>query len=100
MWIDYYSKWETLAEILFDLQTGELRFTRAAFGAPYSGTLSRNRIEGSFVYQGVLIRGKRDALNSINGSGERDSPRASPAHQAFVLSQVLLTNANTSTFQR
>jgi hypothetical protein len=52
IWIDYYSKLETLAEILFDLQTGRMRFTRAAFDTPYSVTLSRNRIEGSFVYQG------------------------------------------------
>ena len=52
IWIDYYSKWETLTDILFDPQTGELRFTRPAFNAPYSGTLSRNQIVGTFIYEG------------------------------------------------
>ena len=52
IWIDYYSKWEDLTDILFDPRTGELKFMRPAFSAPYSGTLSANRITGTFVYEG------------------------------------------------
>lgn len=52
IWIDYYSKWEDLTDILFDPRTGELQFNRPAFRAPYSGTLSGNRIVGTFIYQG------------------------------------------------
>jgi len=52
IWIDYFSKWEALMDIFFDPRTGELRFTRPAFNAPYSGTLSGNRIAGTFIYQG------------------------------------------------
>ncbi len=52
IWIDYYSKWETLTDIVFDPRTGELRFTRPAFNAPYSGTLTGNQIVGAFIYEG------------------------------------------------
>lgn len=52
IWIDYYAKWEDLTDIVFDPRTGALQFNRPAFNAPYSGTLSGNRIAGTFIYQG------------------------------------------------
>ena len=73
----------------------------ATFSPLYSSTLSSNRIVGTFIYKGIPIPGKQDALNSISGSRERNSPPpASPTRQTFVRSLVFLTNANTNSYQR
>ena len=52
IWIDAFSRWEELADIFFDPRTGEVRFSRPTYGAPYSGILSGNQIAGTFIYQG------------------------------------------------
>jgi hypothetical protein len=52
IWIDVFSRWEELTDISFDPRTGEVRFNRPTYSAPYSGVLSGNQIAGTFIYQG------------------------------------------------
>jgi hypothetical protein len=103
IWFDAYQQWEALTDIFFDLRTGEIQFTRPGFNQRYIGTLSGNQLVGTFTYEGKNLPGRQDAIKriSINGGrGRNFPPPASLIHPSFLLSQVLLPNATSNTFQR
>ena len=52
VWFDSYQQWEELQDIHFDPRTGHLEFFRPNFNSLYSGTVSHQQIQGSFVYGG------------------------------------------------
>ena len=53
IWLDAHRTWEQLTNILFDAAAGRLQFTRPIAGATqrYSGTLSGDRLEGTFTQE-------------------------------------------------
>ena len=53
MLFDGFNQWEELTDIFLDPRTGQLQFLRPAGNQLYSGTLSGNRIVGTFGYGAV-----------------------------------------------
>ena len=53
MFFDNLGQWEGLTDIFVDPRTGQVQFIRPAGGQLYSGTLSGNRIVGTFGYGAV-----------------------------------------------
>ncbi len=49
---DPYQPWDELTDIFFDPRTGEIQFSRPTYGTRYFGTLSGNRITGTFTERG------------------------------------------------
>jgi len=51
IWFDVWQRWEDLTDIIFDPRTGYLGFTRPGAGQRFSGTLTRNQIVGTYVWE-------------------------------------------------
>jgi len=67
IWFDAYQKWEELAEISFDPQTGLVAFNRPAANEWYSGTVSGSRISGTYTV-GISYpwEGRREARSATS----------------------------------
>jgi hypothetical protein len=50
MWFNDVNRWEELTDIFLDPRTGQIQFRRPAGNQIYSGTLSGNRIVGTFGF--------------------------------------------------
>jgi hypothetical protein len=48
IWFEVSARWEELTNIFFDPHTGQVQFIRPSANQQYSGTLSGNRIVGTF----------------------------------------------------
>jgi len=53
VWFDKHSQWEELTDIFLDPHTGQFQFYCPRFNEQYSGTLSGNRIWGTFSSAGI-----------------------------------------------
>ena len=77
IWFDVYQRWEQLTNISFQSATGRLEFTRPISGATqrYSGTLSAERLEGTFTQENTSTKyhwwAKRTQLNVIEDTTEK-----------------------------
>jgi hypothetical protein len=53
IFLDNHDQWEELMDIFIDPRTGRLEFTRPHGNQRYYGTLSDNRIQGTFIIGGA-----------------------------------------------
>jgi hypothetical protein len=53
LWFDAIAQWEELTNVFIDPRTGQVQFHRPFGNQIYSGTLSGNRIVGTFGFGAV-----------------------------------------------